>query len=192
MINETNNRSPLRNNACSVFRREQGGFTLIEVLVSVLILLVGLLGVVGMQMLSLQANQGAYFRSQAVYIASELLDAIRANPTAAANYVGSFPADAPGAAPGCETNDTGCTPDQAALYDLFTWSRHFNDQGNLAGAGFRASIPNGSAVVFANGDEYSVTINWDEEVFDDTDASDGSDTRSLVQQSVVLTAVLTP
>ncbi|MEL7045020.1 MAG: type IV pilus modification protein PilV, partial [Pseudomonadota bacterium] len=68
------------------------GFTLIEVMVSVLILLVGLLGVVGMQMLSLQANQGAYFRSQAVYIGSEILDAIRANPRAAANYVGVYPA----------------------------------------------------------------------------------------------------
>ena len=57
--------------------RSQGGFTLIEVLVAVLVLLVGMLGVVGMQMLSFQANQGAYFRSQAVYIASEILDAMR-------------------------------------------------------------------------------------------------------------------
>jgi prepilin-type N-terminal cleavage/methylation domain-containing protein len=57
-----------------------GGFTLIEVMIAVLILLVGMLGVVGMQMLSLQANQGAYFRSQAIYIGSEILDAMRANP----------------------------------------------------------------------------------------------------------------
>ena len=77
--------------------KTQGGFTLIEILVSVLILLVGLLGVVGMQMLSLQANQGAYFRSQAVYIAGEILDAMRANPTAADQYLGTYPVDGGGA-----------------------------------------------------------------------------------------------
>lgn len=177
-------------------RSSQGGFTLIEVLVSVLILLVGMLGVVGMQMLSLQANQGAYFRSQAVYIASEILDAMRANPTAVADYVGTYPTDGGGANtvpadPSCQ-GALGCTPQQAAEQDVHFWARHFADVDNLVGATFRPSIPNARAIVTANGDQYTVQVNWTERQFDNADASDGSDTRSRVQQFVNLTAVITP
>jgi type IV pilus assembly protein PilV len=175
----------------------QGGFTLIEVMVSVLILLVGMLGVVGMQMLSLQANQGAYFRSQAVYIGSEILDSMRANPTVAANYVGVYPEDAGGtgtvpADQNCDDAD-GCTPDEAALQDLREWNTHFADVVGVGAANFRPSIPDGSAVIIDDGgNQYTVRVLWTERQFDNTDATDGSDTRSALQQAVELTAVLTP
>ncbi|MEM1190600.1 MAG: type IV pilus modification protein PilV [Pseudomonadota bacterium] len=171
------------------------GFTLIEVMVSVLILLVGLLGVVGMQMLSLQANQGAYFRSQAIYIGSEILDAIRANPQAAADYEGNYPADIP-ADPGCQGVD-GCTPAMAAQQDLHFWGRHFMDAGNLVadnGGTYRSAIPDGRAVITrtAATNEVSVRVTWTERQFDNTDAADGSATRSAVEQAVDLTSVITP
>lgn len=176
--------------------RQQGGFTLIEVMVSVLILLVGLLGVVGMQMLSLQANQGAYFRSQAVYIGAEILDAMRANPTAAVSYVGIYPDDGAGtstvpADQSCDDAD-GCTPQEAAAQDLREWNVHFFDVFGVGAGNFRPSIPNGRALITANGDEYTVQINWTERQFDNTNNTDGSDTRSRVQQAVNLSAVLTP
>lgn len=180
-------------------KRVAPGFTLIEVLVSVLILLVGLLGVVGMQMLSLQANQGAYFRSQAVYIAAEILDAMRANPTAADQYLGTYPVDGGGANtvpadPGCQGDATGCTPAQAAQHDLHFWARHFDDVDDDVGATYKPSIPNGRAVIAATGNpsEFSVQVNWTERQFDNTDTTDGSLTRSNVQQIVNLTAVITP
>ncbi|WOJ96491.1 type IV pilus modification protein PilV [Congregibacter brevis] len=176
--------------------RQQAGFTLIEVMVSVLILLVGLLGVVGMQMLSLQANQGAYFRSQAVYIGAEILDAMRANPTAAASYVGVYPDDGAGtstvpADQSCDDAD-GCTPQEAAQQDIREWNVHFFDVLGVGAGNFRPSIPNGRAVITATGNQYTVTVNWTERQFDDTDNTDGSDTRSRVQQVVNLTAALTP
>jgi len=178
-------------------RRQQGGFTLIEVLVSVLILLVGMLGVVGMQMLSLQANQGAYFRSQAVYIGAEILDAMRANPTAAASYVGVYPEDGGGtstvpADQNCDDAD-GCAPNEAALQDLREWNAHFADVFGVGAGNFRPSIPNGQATITDDGaGQFTVQVAWVERQFDNTDATDGSDTRSRVQQTVNLTAVLTP
>ncbi|GEM_PF-464124 len=178
--------------------QSQSGFTLIEVLISVLVLLVGTLGVVGMQMLSLQSNQGAYYRSQAVYIASEILDAMRANPTGAASYVGTYPEDTPGgtvtvpADPSCQETLTGCTPQQAAAQDLHFWSRHFMDVEGLVGDTYRPSIPNGRTIISADGNEYTVQVFWTERVFDNTVAADGSNTRSLLEQAVTLTTVLTP
>lgn len=59
------------------------GSTLIEVLVAVVILSVGLLGLAGLQMISLQSNQSAYTRSQASLLAYDLVDQMRARRTAA-------------------------------------------------------------------------------------------------------------
>ncbi len=57
-----------------------GGFTLIEVLVSVLILAIGLLGLAGLQLAGLQNNQSALLRSQATMIAYDIGDKLRATP----------------------------------------------------------------------------------------------------------------
>ena len=169
-------------------RRLQGGFSLIEVLISTLVLLIGTLGVVGMQMLSLQANQGAYYRSQAVYIAAEILDAMRANPLGAADYVDVY--DAGGATipadPGCQGR-LGCTPAEAADQDLHFWGRHFADVGKLAGATYRPAIPGGRAEIRNLGaNEYEVEITWTERRFDNSGA------RNNVRSSVVLRTVIAP
>lgn len=178
------------------WKRGQGGFTLIEVLVSVLVLLVGLLGVVGMQMLSLQENRGAYFRSQATHIGAEILDAIRANPNAAPFYPGVYPENGAGnnTVPPDQTCDdaTGCTPSETALQDLREWSVHFVDVYNVGATRFRPSIPNGSATITRAGDIYTVQVNWTQRQFDDNDDTDGSGTRSQVQQNVTLSTVITP
>lgn len=59
--------------------RHQHGVTLIEILITLLVLAVGLLGLAALQGLSLQTGQVAYQRSQAVNIAYEVADYARAN-----------------------------------------------------------------------------------------------------------------
>jgi len=81
----------------------QSGFTLLEVLVAIVVLSFGLLGVVGLQAASLQANREARSQSAAVRLARELGDLMRgnkgiANDHSAANnnylvdYTGTLPA----------------------------------------------------------------------------------------------------
>lgn len=55
------------------------GFSLIEVLVTLLITSVGLLGLAGLQVKSLQFNHGAYLRSQANILAYDMADRMRLN-----------------------------------------------------------------------------------------------------------------
>lgn len=57
----------------------QKGVTLIEVLITLLVLAIGLLGVAAIQGFSLQANQVSYVRTQATNIAYELGDHARAH-----------------------------------------------------------------------------------------------------------------
>jgi type IV pilus assembly protein PilV len=54
------------------------GATLVEVMVAVLILSIGLLGVAGLQMVSLKSGHSAYQRSQATWLANDLTDRLRA------------------------------------------------------------------------------------------------------------------
>ena len=62
--------------------RRQRGTTLIEVLVTILVLSVGLLGLAALQGFSLQAGQNAYLRTQATNVAYEVADFMRVNRSA--------------------------------------------------------------------------------------------------------------
>ena len=59
------------------------GFTLLEVMIALLILSIGLLGIAALQANSLKVNHGAYQRSQAIFLAYDMMDRLRANRTAA-------------------------------------------------------------------------------------------------------------
>mgnify|MGYP005846657843 CR=1 FL=1 len=69
--------------AAMIAGQRQRGVTLIEILITLLVLAVGLLGLAALQGLSLQSGQVAYQRSQAVSIAYEVADFARANRSVA-------------------------------------------------------------------------------------------------------------
>jgi type IV pilus assembly protein PilV len=146
--------------------KKQAGFTLIEVLVSSLILSIGLVGVAGLQALSLKNNQSAYMRSQATALAYDLADRMRSN-VAGANAGFYVPANA--ATRATCTTTAGCSSQQMAQNDLSEWL------GALAtnlpmGSGFVCidSTPNDGAGV-ANpacdgaGTQFSVKVWWDDD-----------------------------
>lgn len=63
----------------------QKGVTMIEVLVSVIILSIGLLGLAGLQSAGITHNQSASFRSTATMMTYSILDSLRANRAEASN-----------------------------------------------------------------------------------------------------------
>lgn len=74
--------------------RPEHGFTLVEVLVSIVILSFGLLGMVGLQTSSLQANRDARLQSTAVVLSREMAEMMRGNKDVAlatgSAYLGAF------------------------------------------------------------------------------------------------------
>jgi type IV pilus assembly protein PilV len=64
-------------------RANQEGISLIEVLITVLVLSVGLLGLAGLQLTSLRNNQSAMERSVGVVQSYSIIEAIRADPDSA-------------------------------------------------------------------------------------------------------------
>ncbi|MFV0478310.1 MAG: type IV pilus modification protein PilV [Parahaliea sp.] len=178
----------------SLSRRSQEGFTLIEVLVAVLILSVGVLGVAAMQVMSVEANRGAFYRSQALHIGAEILDAIRANPSARTNYVVGINKDSStGMAaisdPGCAASAMGCSAEDMAKVDLREWANHFINVDGMSD--YRPTLPGGNAQIQMDGDLFTVTVGWRQRVFDDDD-SDGGKARSVSGQTIQLISEISP
>ncbi len=158
------------------------GFSLVELLVAVLVMGIGVLGVTALQMVSLQNNRSALDRGQAVELAYDMMDRIRANP--GANYAVALGASPP-AATDCIAN--ACSADQMKDFDLATWKcllGSFNDDAVCAG--FRDGVvlpvkddqpglPQGDGQVALNGAVATVTVQW-------TDKNGGLQTVSIDSQ----------
>jgi len=86
--------------------------------VTVLILAVGLLGLAGLQAVSMRNNHSAYLRSQAVQLAYDMADRVRANSLANRNLA-IF--DKPTAAETTACLTTGCSELQMAAHDVWEW-----------------------------------------------------------------------
>jgi len=131
--------------------RKCRGDTMIEVLVTVVILAVGVLGVAAMQVTTLQNLSSSYSASVAEIIADDFSERMRANPTAALadGYVHSV---APTAFPDCAANP--CTMAQLANYDV----------GSMWGA-LTAVLPSATGQVTRNAgtNTFVVTVRWDDD-----------------------------
>ena len=147
--------------------RRQHGFSLLELLITLVIFSVGLLAVAGMQTISKQANFEALQRTAASQVANGLLEDMRMNGDAidiyraAANIgEGSIGAEP---VPTCQTGSE-CNSAQKAAHDLWFWEQVLD--GNLetnGGAGTGGLILptlciNGPAAGGAG--IYRVTIAW--------------------------------
>lgn len=136
------------------------GFTLFEVLISVLVLSIGLLGVASMQILSLHSNSGAYLRSEATLRAYDIIDRIRVNNTVAADYAAAMAA-AP-SAPAINCASAACSATDLTAYDLAQWKCALgNWNANAACTNYpQGKLPQGDGSIAINGNIYTVTVQW--------------------------------
>ena len=107
-----------------ISKQQQVGMTLVEVLITVLILAVGLLGLSGLQSSSIKAGMDVSQRSQAMWLANSIVDRMRANPQAMTSYTSLNTAADCGAPVNCSdhgsnVNGSACTPAQMASFDMW-------------------------------------------------------------------------
>jgi type IV pilus assembly protein PilV len=131
------------------------GFSLIEALVALVVLSIGMLGIAALYIEGLRASRTALVRTEAVNLADDMADRIRANRDGGDDYAGPA-AIAPNA--NCMAGGAGCDPADMAAHDLRVWL----DQ-------VAASLPGGTGTVEWDdpdpGDEsavYTVTVSWTE------------------------------
>jgi len=133
----------------------QHGFTLIETLVSMVILAVGMLGIAALYIEGLRSSQASVSRTVAVNLAADMADRIRANPDAPA---GAYAGVGPGANFNCVNGVAACQPAQMAADDWFWW---FQDVQNRLPAGATAAVAE-NLVAAAPATQYDIVLTWPE------------------------------
>ena len=128
------------------------GDTMIEVLVTVLILAVGVLGVAAMQVTTYQNLNVSHSASIAAIVAEDFSERMRANGTEALADTYNHSAD-PGAAY-TDCNANVCSTSQLAGYDIGTWWEALG-----------ANLPSGRGQVARNAgtNTFTLTVRWDED-----------------------------
>lgn len=147
--------------------RSQSGFTLLEILVAIVVLSIGLLGLAGLQVVSLTNNQTAHYRSIATQQAYDMADRLRANQVGIANgeYDDLTLANTPASDPDCATNV--CTPAQMADADHFQWQANTgrllpNGQGFVCAQSLPCPVlaaPNNAA---CPANAFRIQVSWNE------------------------------
>lgn len=144
---------------------KQEGASLIEVLVSMTVLAVGILGIGAMQTSTLKSNQNSYMRTQAVFHANDIVERMRSNIQGV--EAGNYNDPTPVVTAACQTA-AGCTAVQMAANDVAQWE-----------ASVAAALPLGAATVCLDstpvdgtaalpacnntGVVYAVKIFWDDD-----------------------------
>lgn len=123
----------------------QRGVTLLEALVSIVILAIAVLGMLGVQLRTLAETQTGVRRAQAVRLIEDLAERIKGNPDGFAQlsrFAGGFDS-VPHATVQCDAEV--CTADQLAQWDIGRWRTVVAE-----------TLPMGRAAVFTSTDETTV------------------------------------
>jgi type IV pilus assembly protein PilV len=115
-------------------KRAPHGYLLVEVLVSIVIISIGLLGLAGLHAVAVAKGNGSLLRSKATELGYAMADRIRVNLVASST--GAYNSLTPGSVtdPGCVS--VNCTPAQLAVSDYFEWNSEVAN-----------SLPQGAGVV---------------------------------------------
>ena len=132
--------------------RQHRGFTLIESLVALVVLSIGLLGVAALQLASLQTNYGSSQRTQATFLAQDIVDRMRVNRDAA--IAGAYDIDFGQAAP--------TTPANVAEADLALWKARLLATLPASHNGSADGMPDGEIASDPASETLTIRIRWDD------------------------------
>lgn len=134
-------------------KNSQRGFSMIEILVTLVIVATALLGTAGLQLYAMRMNQGGQFRTQAVFLASDIAERMEANKQEAinGNYALANTTTPDALSSVCSTN--ACSTSDLAAYDLNQW-------GNSVAALLPQPSWQITHTTTGNPSTYTVVISW--------------------------------
>jgi len=139
------------------------GFTLLEVMISIAILAIGMLGLAGLNMVAIEHNHAAYLRSQAIIITQDIVERMKSNPQAVNHRLfDNIDTDNISTLTdtSCLTDALGCNYQQLAQIDIMQWAQSITQINN---DNTRHQLPKASATVQVNGATahlFTVKIQW--------------------------------
>ncbi len=142
----------------------QTGTSLIEILVSLFVVSIGLLGIARLEIYSTQSNSEAIQRTSASLIAHDFMEKVRANPTVLASYAGTNVGDGSFALPANDCTLNNCNTTDIAAWDIYQLDQQLigadaqSAGNNTGGLAFPRACITGPAAGGAG--EYIISIAW--------------------------------
>lgn len=129
--------------------QKQRGFSLVEVLIALVIMSVGMLGIAGLYVQTMQAGRTSMLRHHAVTLAGDVADRIRANPRAGIAYQGD------GLDSSCVSGVIDCDEVEMAGHDILLWNQQAVD-----------TLPDGDVEIIFDDTGvpplYTINVTWSE------------------------------
>ena len=146
------------------------GFTMIEVLVTLIVLALGLLGIMGLQARGQQAELESYQRAQALVLVQDMVDRMNANRSDSHNkvYVNGTVATFPVGGGG---NLVNCGALTGAAYDLCDWTNQLNGAAEVLSGGGCSTTNSADCAGAMLGARGCVTYDATKELVDSTGAT---------------------
>jgi type IV pilus assembly protein PilV len=161
---------------------KQTGVSLIEVLVTVIILSIGFLGMASMQLMGAKNVSQSHYRTLATMYAYDMAERMRSNPGGVEqnHYDDADTQNNNYSDPSCGDIATPCTVQQIAQRDLAAWQETLTAGLNAGG------LPSGFGTITENAGEYTLAVSWDEVSRDANGFSDNTDPPQTFSITVAL------
>lgn len=154
--------------------QNQKGFTLLEALITVVVISIGLLGLLGLQSVGLSSTQTAQARSIAVLEINNIMNRMRANPGAVANDEFADVTNPTKTKPGTDCQSASCDEAEMAAFDVYQW-----------GEKLAAQLPSGTGTIICNDSPcnddsvHTITVSWNEKNRGEGAGNGGTATQQL-------------
>lgn len=134
---------------------KSNGFSLIEVLVSLVILVVGLVGVFNLHIVAKRGSFESFQQTQASYLANDIINRMKLNRTQLSFYAGTYNGGQSKPAKSCDVAVGGaaviCTNTETMLWDLYQWELQFGGAFERVNGRSTGGLDTATACIRVNG-----------------------------------------
>ncbi|MDO6638727.1 type IV pilus modification protein PilV [Shewanella sp. 5_MG-2023] len=140
---------------------KRNGFSLIEVMVSLVILTVGLIGIFNLHIVSKRGSFESFQQTQASYYANDIINRMRLNPSQLAKYAEDSPySGAPDPASKICEGGAICTTAEMREWDIFEWQSAFTGEAEKDGTNNVGGLPSPNGCIYVELNKVVVVMSW--------------------------------
>ncbi|WP_076407821.1 type IV pilus modification protein PilV [Shewanella sp. UCD-KL12] len=142
----------------------QNGFSLIEVLVSLVILVIGLIGVFNLHIVAKRGSFESFQQTQASFFAIDIINRMKLNRGQLAGYAGTYAGNLSLPSQSCDVSIGGnaiCTSTETLQWDLYNWEQLLNGAGETKATRSIGGLDTPTACIQVSGaGDVVVAITW--------------------------------